>query len=94
MSRDLYLQETLRLQLEAARAALARRNRALYQGSLGAALGWLDEFASPDAELSVAFRQRLQALAAVEISPTLPDISASLRMLERRRAEVQEETGQ
>ena len=90
LSPDLYLQETLRLQLEAARAALARRNRALYQGSLGAALGWLDEFASPDAELSVAFRQRLQALAAVDISPTLPDISASLNMFERRLALAEE----
>ena len=90
LSRDLFLQENLRLQLEAARAALVGRNRVLYQGSLGAALDWLDEFAAPDAELSVAFRQRLEALAAVDIRPPLPDISASLRMLERRRALAQE----
>lgn len=87
LSRELYQHESLRLQLEAARAALAQRNSDLYQGSLDAARRWLDEFAAPDAELSIAFRQRLAALAAVEIAPELPDISASLHMLERRRAE-------
>jgi uncharacterized protein HemX len=73
---------------------LARRNQSLYRGSLGAALDWLDEFAAGEAELTVAFRQRLQALAAVEIRPPLPDISASLHMLERRRAAMQENPGQ
>ena len=94
LSRDLYLQENLRLQLEAARASLARRDRALYQGTLSAALDWVNEFAARDAELSVAFRQRLHALAAVDIRPPLPDISASLRMLERRRALAEEDSDQ
>jgi uncharacterized protein HemX len=73
---------------------LARRNQSLYRGSLGAALDWLDEFAAGESELTVAFRQRLQALAAVDIRPPLPDISASLHMLERRRAAMQEDPGQ
>ncbi|MGD2074481.1 MAG: uroporphyrinogen-III C-methyltransferase [Gammaproteobacteria bacterium] len=78
---EYFLRENLRLQLAAARLALLRNEGAQYREALGTASEWLAvHFAqnSPQVEQAVS---RLEELAALDVAPELPDISASLRLL-------------
>jgi uroporphyrin-3 C-methyltransferase len=81
-------QETLRRQhlqllLYSARQALLRRDTTAYRASMQGAVDWLKQyFAADDANVG-AMIQTLEPLARVDISPPLPDISASVQLLER-----------
>lgn len=83
-SQRFYAFQGLELQLEAARAALLRRDPVNYQAALAKALSWLDEYFSAQADANQSFRAELERLKATEIRPQLPDISASLQLLRRR----------
>lgn len=83
-SQRFYAFQGLELQLEAARAALLRRDPVNYQAALGKALSWLSEYFSAQADANRSFRAELERLQATEIRPQLPDISASLQLLRRR----------
>ncbi|MEJ2630254.1 MAG: uroporphyrinogen-III C-methyltransferase [Acidihalobacter sp.] len=80
----LYMNQVLRLRLEAARVAVMRGNNTDYHSELKAALDWLDAHYAPQAAAST--RQQLQSLQARDIAPTPPDISASLTLLHRLAA--------
>ncbi|HHO67545.1 MAG TPA: hypothetical protein ENK12_00810 [Gammaproteobacteria bacterium] len=82
--REYFLRLNLRLQLEGARLALLRQDPALYRDSLAAARRWLAAyFDDSDAAVQQAL-QELDDLAATDIRPPLPDISASLRLLRQQ----------
>ncbi len=77
----LYMNQVLRLRLEAARVAVMRGNNADYHNELKAALDWLDAHYAPQAAATI--KQQLQSMLARDIAPTPPDISASLTLLHR-----------
>lgn len=79
-----FLYENLRLQLSMARLAALTGDTASYRASLTTAAGWLNEHFSVDAPRNRAARAELERLAALELRPTLPDVSASLRLLRER----------
>jgi len=82
--REYFLRENLRLQLSAARLALLRDDNVQYQAALSTARHWLDEyFSASDAQVK-EMQAQLERLSAVDVTPTLPDVSASLRLLRQR----------
>lgn len=82
--REYFLRENLRLQLSAARLALLRDDRAQYRVALATAGDWLDaHFDAEDAAVQQLVAV-LDELAGVDITPTLPDVSQSLRVLRQQ----------
>ncbi|MFP5506473.1 MAG: uroporphyrinogen-III C-methyltransferase [Gammaproteobacteria bacterium] len=79
-----FLYENLRLQLSMARLAALTGDTASYRASLTTAAGWLDAHFAADAPRVGAARTELERLAALELRPALPDVSASLRLLRER----------
>lgn len=77
------VREALRLDLSQAQLGLLRGEPAIYRGSLAAARGRLDRYFAqlPKAEFQ-ALQRELDALAAVDIRPALPDLAASIRALD------------
>lgn len=73
----------LQLLLFTARSAVARHDATAYRAALAGARQWLGEYfelSSPDAQ---ALLEQVQQLEPVDIDPSLPDISASSRALQR-----------
>ncbi len=73
--------QVLRLKLETARAALVEGNAKLYSDSLNSAQDWLGQRFDAGAAAVTAVSKALSELAATDITPTLPDVSGSLRAL-------------
>ena len=75
---QLFIQQNLRLQLEAARVSLLRGNQALFDSSLQSAVQQLnDYFDSGDAKVQSSLAE-LDELSRFRVRPQLPDISAAL----------------
>lgn len=73
----------LALLLFSARQAVLRHDATVYRNSLGSARQWLDthfDLQTPAAQRAL---QEVQSLEPVNIDPELPDISASVRALQR-----------
>ncbi|MCU7905242.1 MAG: uroporphyrinogen-III C-methyltransferase [Candidatus Thiodiazotropha sp. (ex Epidulcina cf. delphinae)] len=86
-----FLMQNLRFKLETAKAALMGRNQPIYRENLHAAAEWVEgyfEVADPGVS---GFRDQLLELAGRRIAPVLPDISASLRVLQARRQALSQE---
>ncbi len=81
---EYFLRENLRLQLAAARLALLRQDPAQYRGALDTAIDWLQRYFDPQAPGVRKQIERLQAIAATDIRPALPDVAASLRLLRQQ----------
>jgi uroporphyrin-3 C-methyltransferase len=80
-----FLYENLKLNLEAARLALARHDPALYQDNLAVAADWLARYFEAEDPVAHAVATAIEELRAVDIRPELPDISHSLRALQVRQ---------
>jgi uroporphyrin-3 C-methyltransferase len=80
-----FLYENLKLNLEAARLALARHDPALYQDNLAVAADWLARYFEAEDPVARAVATAIEELRAVDIRPELPDISHSLRALQVRQ---------
>lgn len=76
-----FLYENLRLQLASARLAALRGEPETYRASLHAAAQWLGTHFDVQATAVAAARAELERIAALDIRPALPDVSASLRLL-------------
>ncbi|MEW8626688.1 MAG: uroporphyrinogen-III C-methyltransferase [Candidatus Thiodiazotropha sp.] len=83
-----FLVQNLRLKLENAKAALMGQDSSLYSDSLNGALLWVDDYFLTDDPGVAGFKGQLQALLARNIAPQLPDISASLRVLQEQRQQL------
>ncbi|MCP3869706.1 MAG: hypothetical protein GY703_16760 [Gammaproteobacteria bacterium] len=79
-----FVYQNLRLQLEAARMALLRRDQALYLSSLQTTEQWIEDFFDPTDPVVRAMTEELSKLKQVEINPELPNISGSLLVLRER----------
>jgi len=75
---QLFIQQNLRLQLEAARVSLLRANQALFDSSLQTAAQLLKEYFDTDDAKTTAYLEQVGRFSQVNIRPQLPDISASL----------------
>lgn len=82
--REYFLRENLRLQLAAARLALLRNDRVQYRSALQTASEWLSEYYDRQAPGVQQLLAGLQESAAVDITPQLPDVSASLHLLRQQ----------
>ncbi|MCP4126643.1 MAG: hypothetical protein GY753_06225 [Gammaproteobacteria bacterium] len=81
-----FLYQNLRLQLEAARLALLRRDQLLYDSSLERAATWVAEFFDQKQAVTKTMQAGIGDLKGLQVQPALPDITKSLRMLlEQRR---------
>ncbi|MCG7981965.1 MAG: uroporphyrinogen-III C-methyltransferase [Candidatus Thiodiazotropha lotti] len=83
-----FLIQNLRLKLENAKAALMGQDASLYQDSLNGALAWLKAYFLMEDPGVSGFKGQLEALVSRDIAPQLPDISASLRALQKQRQQL------
>ncbi len=75
--------QQLQLLLLEARLAIARADQKAFATAIGEARSWLGaRFARSDAGV-VKLGSELEQLAGMDIAPTLPDVSGSLRLLEQ-----------
>lgn len=75
--------QRLQLLLLEARIAVARADQPAFTQALAAARSWLgNSFESTDPDVA-GLAAELEALQAIDIAPTLPDVSSSLRLLEQ-----------
>jgi uroporphyrin-3 C-methyltransferase len=75
------LVQNIQLQLQTARIAVIQRDNKLYKDSLTTAADWINNAYDLDADITKSTLEQINTLAALELSPQLPDISASLRLL-------------
>jgi uncharacterized protein HemX/uroporphyrinogen-III synthase len=76
-----FLFRNLELNLNIARLALMRQDAENFRGSVTASRDWLAQYFNTDDPGVKRMIERLDELAATQIDPPIPDISASLRML-------------
>lgn len=84
-SQQFFLYQNLQLQIETARLALLRNEQLLFQSSLETALDWLERFFESQSPAVQHMRESLQSLQSTRLDYQLPDISQSLRLLQRYR---------
>ena len=84
-----YLYQNLGLKLEQARIALLQQDSVLFQRNLTDIRDWLQRYFDPDSTAVANVINTIGELAAVELKPKLPDISASLRTLREWSASQQ-----
>lgn len=84
-----YLEMNLRLMFERAQLALLREDALVFESSVADADDWVARYLDPEHPGVVAVRQELQALVEVDLDAEMPDISSSLRTLERLRGAQQ-----
>jgi uroporphyrin-3 C-methyltransferase len=82
--REYLLRENLRLQLAAARLALLRDDQVQYRSALDTASKLLDAYFDKTDSSVQQLAGQLAELAAVNISPALPDVSRSLALLRQQ----------
>ncbi|MCW8943927.1 MAG: uroporphyrinogen-III C-methyltransferase [Sedimenticola sp.] len=89
-----FVYKNLELQLEAARLALLKGDPVLYASSLKQATVWIGDFFDAEATSTQAIQKALADLTAVNVRPSLPDISSSLSALQARMKAAGEEGAQ
>ena len=75
---EYFLLQNLRLELDAMRLALLRRDATGYQSSIEKARGWVEAYFDNDAPQVQDFLDQLQSLQTVQLNPYVPDISDTL----------------
>jgi len=78
---EVYLRMNVRLLIEQAQLALLAAEQQIYEDALGRARRDLDHYFSVDVAANRAFVDELNTLAALNVAPPMPDISASLNAL-------------
>lgn len=80
---EFFLRQNLRLKLETAQLAALQRNQPAYQSNLNGARELLVTYFDQNSGAVTAMLAELDRLAQARISPELPDISGSLRVLRK-----------
>lgn len=76
-----YLMQNLRLQLEQARLALLQSDTAMFRNNLSDVEHWVQQYFDTEATPVTHVLDTVQELKTEDLTPELPDISASLREL-------------
>ncbi|MFC1749322.1 uroporphyrinogen-III C-methyltransferase [Pseudomonadota bacterium] len=77
-----FLQQNLRLKLETARLALLQRDTQTFQDTLGTAKKWIKTYFDTETTAVANMINSLAPYEKLDLQPTLPDISNSLRTLD------------
>lgn len=85
-----FLYQNLQLKLQQARLAMMQRDTVLFHKLLHEAMSWIGNFFERDNPAVQSARDTLTQMAQLELSPTLPDISGSLRILRQLLAQRQQ----
>jgi uncharacterized protein HemX len=84
-----FLQQNLRLKLEAARLALLGGHNQPYHDSLEEAVSWLQQYYDASSPLVTDAMARIQKLAVIDLEPPLPSLEQSLLLLQEAAIEIQ-----
>jgi len=82
-----FLQQNLRLKLEAARIALLKRDNQVFQDSINTSTAWLDEYFDTEQSATANLKSALAPYSTLDLNPALPDISKTLNLLEEWQAQ-------
>jgi uroporphyrin-3 C-methyltransferase len=88
-----FLRQNLKLELASARLAVLRRDRANLESSVGLIKRLLDAYYDVDDTGVANIIKRLDEAKALELTPTLPNITGSLDVLRKHRASRASATG-
>jgi uroporphyrin-3 C-methyltransferase len=83
VEQEMLRRQHLELLIYSARQALLRRDAPAYQAAVQGAVDWLKQYFAADDTNVQTLIQTLEPLARTDIAPPLPDISASLKLLEQ-----------
>jgi uroporphyrin-3 C-methyltransferase len=76
-----FVKQNLQLKLETARLALLQKDNATFHDAIKTAISWTGQYFSEDAPTTQKFIDELSALDNLNVAPSLPDISGSLKAL-------------
>ena len=77
-----YVRQNLQLKLENARLALLRQDNETFHDAIKTTVSWTEQYFSKDVSSTQKFIDELSALDTLNLAPTLPDISGSLKALQ------------
>jgi uroporphyrin-III C-methyltransferase len=80
---DYYIKQNLRLLLEQSQLALLMREESLFHDTLRRSQAWLSQYQLEDSVQGRMMWQEIDKLMLMKLQPELPDISASLRLLQQ-----------
>jgi len=76
-----FLYQNLQLKLEQARLAVLKQKTAVFVQSLEEASQWLSSYFEAESAAVVNMQKTVESLRTIELQPTIPDVSGSLREL-------------
>jgi len=85
---DYYIKQNLRLLLEQSQLALLMGQESLFHETLQRSQVWLSQYQLNDSVPGRAMLQEIEKLMLMKLQPEIPDISASLRMLQQSKSTV------
>ncbi len=83
---DYYIKQNLRLLLEQSQLALLMRQESLFHETLRRSQAWLNQYQLEDSVQGRVMLQEIEKLMLMKLQAEVPDISASLRMLQQSGA--------
>ncbi len=89
---DYYIKQNLRLLLEQSQLALLMRQESLFHETLQRSQTWLAQYQLGDSVQGRVMLQEIEKLMLMKLQPGVPDISASLRMVQQLNATVSADT--
>ncbi len=76
-----FLYQNLQLKLEQARLAVLKQNTAVFAQSLEEVSQWLNRYFEAESAAVSSMQETVRNLRTIELQPTIPDVSGSLREL-------------
>lgn len=76
-----FLYQNLQLKLEQARLAVLKQNTAVFAQSLEEVSQWLSSYFETKSAAVISMQETVKNLRTIELQPTIPDVSGSLREL-------------
>lgn len=89
-----FLYQNLQLKLQQARLAIMQHDTVLLHKLLQEAISWMENFFERDNPAVQSAMETMTQLAQVELAPTLPDVSGSLRTLRQLLVQRQDVAGE
>ncbi len=76
-----FLYQNLQLKLEQARLAVLKQNTTVFAQSLEEVSQWLSSYFEAESAAVISMQETVKNLRTIELQPTIPDVSGSLREL-------------
>jgi uroporphyrin-3 C-methyltransferase len=82
-----YLDQHLQLLMANAQWGLIRQQQTLYTNSVKQAIEWVTQYYDPNQQPTKALMDSLNGMVAINIDPTVPDVSSSLELIKQLLAQ-------